>query len=215
MDHLLPLPHHHDLLGTMVIGRCLVNGRVPQYRLRQEVSSFPRNPPKRHFGPACETPELTSPTLVRCNGTHPCHCFLRKIVLIRQILQNLPPKVLPEKIAFPDFKPCLPELIYPRRCLQPANSNHGSPNPNQPLVCSDSSFVCRLNIDPDTMLRHVPTMPESAAFLAPGRTHRTENLHHHAMTSPRLDIFRKMEDAIRSRIAEVAVLKKLKRSCTR
>jgi len=53
-------------------------------------------------------------------------------------------------------------------------------------------------------------MPESAAFLAPGRTHRTENLHHHAMTSLGFDIFRKMEDGHPLWIAEVAVLKEAK-----
>jgi hypothetical protein len=53
-------------------------------------------------------------------------------------------------------------------------------------------------------------MLKSFAFFNPGRTHRTENLHHCAMTNLGFDIFRKMEDGHPLWIAEVAVLEKAK-----
>jgi hypothetical protein len=53
-------------------------------------------------------------------------------------------------------------------------------------------------------------MRPSVASFVPGKTHRTENLHHDAMTSLGFDIFRKMEDGHPLWLAEVAVLKEAK-----
>ena len=75
------------------------------------------------------------------------------------------------------------------------------------LVSSDN--ICLSNIE-QTKAPDLPTMLGSSAFFIPGRTHRTENLHHRAMTSLGFDIFRKMEDGHPLWIAEVAVLKEAK-----
>jgi hypothetical protein len=82
-----------------------------------------------------------------------------------------------------------------------------APNLQTNLVCLDS--FCLSNIE-QTNPPNVSTMPESLAFSNPGRTHRTQNLYHCAMTSLGFDIFRKMEDGHPLWIAEVAVLKEAK-----
>jgi len=82
-----------------------------------------------------------------------------------------------------------------------------APNLQINLVSSDT--ICLSNIE-QTKAPDLPTMLESFAFFIPGRTHRTENLHHCAMTSLGFDIFRKMEDGHPLWIAEVAILEKAK-----
>jgi|HubBroStandDraft_6_1064221.scaffolds.fasta_scaffold119482_3 hypothetical protein len=75
------------------------------------------------------------------------------------------------------------------------------------LVSSDN--ICLSNIE-QTKAPALPIMLGSFAFFIPGRTHRTENLHHRAMTRLGFDIFRKMEDGHPLWIAEVAILEKAK-----